>query len=240
MTEGRLPQAWRLRNFGGWRGTAPTRPHDLTSSEPVAPDNAVDKSIRLRNSVAHQTLAQNAYEGPLYWSDAQSHTIQAGWARLVLALFLQLTQQTMKAVATAAGYSASTEHRLPASWFAGETPRRLRGVDNPGRRGEATASTSGQVVADREEPREQSHDDPRATRHPQCPADHWKATGATRGRPMTIALFPDGTRVAVYDDGMVKVGRDDYRVKVDRTHNYGRGSSDHGSGFVKLEFEPLE
>ena len=39
----------------------------------------------------------------------------------------------------------------------------------------------------------------------------------------TIAMFPDGTRVAVYDNGRVKVGRDNYRVNVDRTFNYGRG-----------------
>jgi len=28
-------------------------------------------------------------------------------------------------------------------------------------------------------------------------------------------------------------------VKIDRTDNHGRGNSDHGSVFVKLEFEPL-
>jgi hypothetical protein len=66
-----------------------------------------------------------------------------------------------------------------------------------------------------------------------------EATRATRGEAMTIARFPDGTRVAVYDNGRVKVGRDNYRVKVDRTFNYDRGNSDHGSGFVWLAFEPL-
>jgi hypothetical protein len=52
-------------------------------------------------------------------------------------------------------------------------------------------------------------------------------------------VFPDGTRVAVYDNGRVKIGRDHYKVKVDRTFNFGRGNSDHGSGFLWLEFEPL-
>jgi hypothetical protein len=66
-----------------------------------------------------------------------------------------------------------------------------------------------------------------------------EATCATNGEAMTIAMFPDGTRVAVYDNGPVKVGRNDHRAKVDRTFNYGRGNSDHGSGFVWLAFEPL-
>jgi hypothetical protein len=66
-----------------------------------------------------------------------------------------------------------------------------------------------------------------------------EATKATLGEAMTIAMFPDGTRVAVYDNGRVKIGRDHYKVKVDRTFNFGRGNSDHGSGFLWLEFEPL-
>ncbi len=66
-----------------------------------------------------------------------------------------------------------------------------------------------------------------------------EATRATNGEAMTIALFPDGTRVAVYDNGRVKVGRNDHRVTVDGKFNFGRGASGRGAGFVWLEFEPL-
>jgi hypothetical protein len=55
---------------------------------------------------------------------------------------------------------------------------------------------------------------------------------------MTIALFPDGTRVAVYDNGRVKVGSHDHWIRVDRKFGYRPGESGRGDGFVWLEFEP--
>jgi hypothetical protein len=45
--------------------------------------------------------------------------------------------------------------------------------------------------------------------------------------------------VAVYDNGRVKIGRNDHRVTVDGKFNFGRGASGRGAGFVWLEFEPL-
>ncbi len=74
---------------------------------------------------------------------------------------------------------------------------------------------------------------------PNAPEIIREATRATNGEAMTIALFPNGTRVAVYDNGRVKVGRNDHRVTVDGKFNFGRGASGRGAGFVWLEFEPL-
>lgn len=54
-----------------------------------------------------------------------------------------------------------------------------------------------------------------------------------RAEAQTIALFPDGTRVVVYDHGRVKVGRDGHRVEVDRSFTF------RPTGFVSLAFEPL-
>lgn len=41
-----------------------------------------------------------------------------------------------------------------------------------------------------------------------------------RAEARTIALFPDGTRIAVYDDGRVKVGREGHRVAVGRRFGF--------------------
>ncbi len=65
------------------------------------------------------------------------------------------------------------------------------------------------------------------------------STAANPRKGQTVAHFPDGTNITVWDDGRVKVGRDDHRITVERKFNFRRGDSDHGSGFVWLAFERL-
>jgi len=51
-------------------------------------------------------------------------------------------------------------------------------------------------------------------------------------------MFPDGTRVAVYDNGRVKVGRNDHRVAVDAKFNFGRGASGPALGSCGWSLSP--
>lgn len=133
LTGHRLPGSWMVRSFDGWAGTRPQVARELSGTAPVELADQVDAWIRLRNAVAHRALAQDEAAGPYFESDAaNSHTIQAGWARTVLAVFLQLTDQAIVAVAAAAGFARATRHRLPAQWFAGDPPAVLRGVTEPG------------------------------------------------------------------------------------------------------------
>ena len=72
-------------------------------------------------------------EKELYFeSDAMAHTIQSGWARIVLAVFLQLTDQAIVAIADEAGFSGRDKFRLPRQWFEGSEPIGVRGVKQPG------------------------------------------------------------------------------------------------------------
>lgn len=59
-------------------------------------------------------------------------TIQAGWARTVLAVFPQLTNQAIVAIAAEARFERPEQYQLPAAWFAAEAPDGLRGVQHPG------------------------------------------------------------------------------------------------------------
>lgn len=72
-------------------------------------------------------MAQD-FQDPYWKSDAKSHTIQAGWARTVLALFLQLTDQAIAAIAAEAGFLQPRPYRLPPEWFLDEAPAGLRGT----------------------------------------------------------------------------------------------------------------
>lgn len=133
LSGGRLPGAWHVRTFTGWSGKSPQARRDLDGDDPAALAEEADAAVMLRNAIAHRAMAQdrNAEAGPYRESDAEnSHTVQAGWARTVLAFFLQLTDQAIVAVATEAGYNAE-QYRLPEKWFTADPPK-LRGVDKPG------------------------------------------------------------------------------------------------------------
>ena len=128
---GRLPANWTIASFGDWRGKSPRSVRKLHGSCDIAQlAEQADAWIRLRNSVAHRCMAQDLKD-PYWKSDADSHTIQAGWARAVLALFLQLTDQAIAAIAAEAGFPQPELYRLPGEWFLDEAPAGLRGVEEP-------------------------------------------------------------------------------------------------------------
>jgi hypothetical protein len=128
---GRLPGAWTVTSFGDYRGKSPRIPRCLAGDLDVAElAEQADAWIRLRNSVAHRCMAQDLQD-PYWKSDAKSHTIQAGWARAVLALFLQISDQAIAAIAAEARFPQPRLYRLPPEWFLDEAPAGLRGTTEP-------------------------------------------------------------------------------------------------------------
>ncbi|WP_147427256.1 hypothetical protein [Micromonospora globbae] len=131
MSAGRLPEAWSVRTFEAWSGKTPTNPYTLTGKETARLEAEVESWRALRNKVAHWCLPQDG--ATANWrSDAATHTIQSGQARIALSLFLQLVDQAIVALAEAADFVDVDKLRLPASWFSAEPPPGLRGVANPG------------------------------------------------------------------------------------------------------------
>ncbi|MGW5647975.1 hypothetical protein [Saccharopolyspora sp. NPDC003762] len=127
---GRLPTVWKVRTFERYRGKNPQSPVELRGTDLEVLSKEVSAWITLRNKVAHRCMPQ--ITDPYFDSDAASPTIQAGWARTVLAVFLQLTNQTIVAIAAEARFERPEQYLLPAAWFAAETPAGLRGVQHPG------------------------------------------------------------------------------------------------------------
>jgi hypothetical protein len=128
---GRLPADWTVTSFGDYIGKSPRIPRTLAGDKDIAQlAEQADAWIRLRNSVAHRCMAQDLQD-PYWKSDAKSHTIQAGWARAVLALFLQLSDQAIAAIAAEAGFPQPEPYRLPPEWFLDEAPAGLRGTKEP-------------------------------------------------------------------------------------------------------------
>ncbi len=131
VSGGRLPADWAVVSFLDWRGKSPRNSRKLDGGPQIAQlAEQADAWIRLRNSVAHRCMAQDLKD-PYWKSDADSHTIQAGWARAVLALFLQLTDQAIAAIAAEAGFPQPDLYRFPEEWFLDEAPAGLRGVSEP-------------------------------------------------------------------------------------------------------------
>jgi len=139
---GRLPEAWRIQVFQGWRGKTPT--HAATVRGATNPGlhqdqlaAAVLDYIKLRHSVAHRAYPQHAYTGSWWDGDAVGDTVQAGAARGALAVFLQLIQQSIQAITAALIANGSLVDRdavaLPTWWFRTDPPAGVRGVASPGR-----------------------------------------------------------------------------------------------------------
>lgn len=126
---GRLPVRWVVRSFGSWTGKSPRTARDLDAGHDMTDlAEQADAGIRLRNSVAHRCMAQDG-QAPYWDSDADTHTIQAGSARAILAFYLQLTDQALVTLADAAGFLRPEEYCLPEEWFLSETPAGVRGVE---------------------------------------------------------------------------------------------------------------
>lgn len=125
LTGGHLAHKFEVKVFDGWVGKFPTRPR-VTRGLEVG--EYVDDAISHRNGVAHRSLP-GAYADALWTSDANTHTVQAGWARGVAATFVQLVDQSILAIGREAGFV--NVPRLPREWFIPDA-RRLRGVEAPG------------------------------------------------------------------------------------------------------------
>lgn len=125
LTDGTLPSGFRVRVFESWAGKEPRSPRTVTGKELGV---YVDDAIRHRNGVAHRALPRAA-DRAVYTSDAKTHTVQAGWARAVVAMFVQAIDQAAQHIATSAGFQR--RYRLPSGWFEAE-PVSLRGVEAPG------------------------------------------------------------------------------------------------------------
>lgn len=131
VSGGSLPADWTVISFGDYRGRSPRIPRTLDGSRNIALlAEQSDAWVRLRNSVAHRCMAQDLQD-PYWKSDADSHTIQAGWARTVLSLFLQLTDQAIASIAAQAGFPQPKRYSLPPEWFLAEAPEGLRGTKEP-------------------------------------------------------------------------------------------------------------
>ncbi len=125
LTDGALPSGFRVRVFESWVGKDPRSPRIVTGEELGV---YVDDAIRHRNGVAHRALPRAA-ERAVFTSDARKHTVQAGWARAVVAMFVQAIDQASQFIGESAGFQRS--YRLPSAWFEPE-PASLRGVEQPG------------------------------------------------------------------------------------------------------------
>ena len=122
LTDGRLPGGFRIRGFMSWTGKYPTNPVVYRGLEVAEP---LGEAIRYRNGVAHRALPQL----PAISDAENSTTIQAGYARAVFALTMQLINQSSIIISETNGFRSI--HRLDSEWFHGH-PSLLRGYENPG------------------------------------------------------------------------------------------------------------
>ncbi|TCJ95374.1 hypothetical protein [Nocardia alba] len=133
---------WEAAYAQGWHGAMPTRWITVTSESNDADRQVflryVRAAIGARNAAAHFALAQTAnaiagewkeYGGHPWDSDAASDTLQSGYVRGATALWLQLIDTTLVAVAADHGWDPAP-FRLPADWFgAVATSDRYHGVE---------------------------------------------------------------------------------------------------------------
>ena len=128
LSGGALPQSWQVRVFTRWKGASPQSARLCSGADPEL-EQHVNEWINLRNRVAHRCLPQDG--APFWSSDADAHTIQAGEARIALAELVQLVDQAIVAISSAAGFDRA-RLRLPAGWFTSTPPARFRGYTRPG------------------------------------------------------------------------------------------------------------
>ncbi len=133
---------WEATYAKGWKGVTPTRWSTVTRNS--HPDDRqefnryVVAAIAARNAAAHFALGYNAKKIEHQWvedggypwdSDAESVTLQAGYVRGATALWLQLIDTTLVAVAADHAWDPAP-FRLPADWFgAAATSDRYYGVE---------------------------------------------------------------------------------------------------------------
>lgn len=146
VLDGALTASWRARVATSWFGKTPTEWYFLDYSSAVREQAETLQSLMLsaktaRDAAGHGLLDKKAVDaGESYWWMSDNHgrlradgseggpTIQSGYARGVAALFVQLIDCSIAAVADRNGWGPGG--RLPADWFrsAPRSGKTLRGV----------------------------------------------------------------------------------------------------------------
>lgn len=117
---GLLPAAWRVAFPHSGTGTTLTfGPARLTGTD----DDlcaAVDWWVNARHGLPHRRLPRdNAWPVPTDAYDSGGRDVGPTTARFALTLFLQLTDQSIRVLADAAGMARADELWLPGHWLAG-------------------------------------------------------------------------------------------------------------------------
>jgi hypothetical protein len=130
----RLSALWEAKvPTTGWSGVQPRGWRNILQGSPTDERQQLldylAETRRTRNAAAHYAHLQNALEaahkggqdGWYPWqSDAQSPSLQSGYARGVTAVYLQLVDCTAVIVARAQNWNAEN-YRLPEDWFYAES-----------------------------------------------------------------------------------------------------------------------
>ncbi|MFJ2836685.1 hypothetical protein ACIO52_15130 [Nocardia sp. NPDC087230] len=142
FTTGPVTSRWEAIYPKSWKGATPTRwtTVDGGSDESERAEflRHVWGAIAARNAAAHYALAQNAdvallkhpSEDSYPWdSDARTATLQSGYVRGAVALWLQVIDSTLVAIASDHDWEPD-QFRLPADWFgAVSISSRYQGVE---------------------------------------------------------------------------------------------------------------
>jgi hypothetical protein len=121
-----LTNSWEGHIAGSWKGASPTNwKYARYANHPAAFENALKNAQYARNGAAHFALPSNAVRsasvGYSWDSDATADTIQSGHARAVAALFLQLIDCSIVAIANDNGW-VPTSYEPSSNWFEAVVP----------------------------------------------------------------------------------------------------------------------
>ena len=119
---GRLPAAWRIAfPLAGAGTTLAFGPDRLTGIDDDL-GAAVDWWVNARHGLPHRRLPRDtAWPVPTDAYDSDGTDVGPTTARFALTLFLQLTDQSIRVLADAAGMARPEELWLPAHWTAGRS-----------------------------------------------------------------------------------------------------------------------
>lgn len=132
LTDGSLPNAFRIRLFNDFAGQTPHGAWVCGGDDDTLAQE-LNGWIASRNGVAHHCLPQQ--EDKRVWvSDADGgHTVNTSLARSATSTMIQLCDQAVQQVASAANFALAGSERFPEWWFAAEIPAGTRGSQDPGR-----------------------------------------------------------------------------------------------------------